>query len=203
MTLEAAQRMLHGAGIDLALTAVQYETIHHFLKLRSAWNKTHNLTGPAADKDPWNLDVCDAAALNQIFRPGLRLYDVGSGSGVPGLIFAILRSDVEVHLVEPLTKRVAFLKTVRTKLNLKNIKVYRERWPIEGDEPCQVVSRAVVPPEDWPSLANSDNSVRAIYRYLARQRSPFNQPDFELDGALDYRRSAGESLRIERWQRTK
>ena len=70
MTLDDFQRMLSNAGIDLKLMVHQHEKIAQFLSLRSEWNKTHNLSGPAADKDPWNLDVCDAAALNQVYRTG-------------------------------------------------------------------------------------------------------------------------------------
>ena len=202
MTLDDFQRMLSNAGIDLKLMVHQHEKIAQFLSLRSEWNKTHNLSGPAADKDPWNLDVCDAAALNQVYRTGSPLYDVGSGSGVPGLIFGILRPEVDVQLVEPLTKRVAFLKTAARKLSLDNIKVHRTRWPIESREAGQVVSRAVVSPETWPGRANSHSSIQSIYRYLARQRPPFEQGNFELTDALDYQRAGGESLRIERWDRT-
>lgn len=202
MILSRAEQMLNEAGIEISLSSEQHSAIQDFLIIRSSWNKTHNLIGPAADKDPWNMDVSDAAALSQIYKTGLNLYDVGSGSGVPGLIFGILRPEVSVHVVEPLTKRVAFLKTVITKLGLENIKVHRKRWPLMGEEPCQVVSRAVVSPETWPALANSRPSVQRIYRYLARNRAAFDQEHFQLATALDYRRSGGESLRIERWDRT-
>ena len=138
--------------------------------------------------------MCATAALNQVYRTGSPLYDVGSGSGVPGLIFGILRPEVDVQLVEPLTKRVAFLKTAARKLSLDNIKVHRTRWPIESSEAGQVVSRAVIA----RNLLGLRIRIHPFNRFIDiwQDNGPFEQGNFELTDALDCQRAGGESLRI-------
>ena len=192
MTLDDFQRMLSNAGIDLKLMVHQHEKIARF-SASSEWVKFLYRVLRQGPLEPrcvrcrraesgvqnwWSTTtwVLEAAYLD---------------------IFGILRPEVDVQLVEPLTKRVAFLKTAARKLSLDNIKVHRTRWPIESSEAGQVVSRAVVSPETWPGLANSHSSIQSIYRYLARQRPPFEQGNFELL-CPGYQRAGGESLRIER-----
>jgi 16S rRNA (guanine527-N7)-methyltransferase len=51
------------------------------------------------------------AKINLI-SPGQSLYDLGSGGGFPGMVLAIVRPDIEVHLVESDAKKCAFLQTV-------------------------------------------------------------------------------------------
>ena len=179
------------------------QRLNAFFELRLTWSKTHNLSGPKARKEPWNIDVTDAIALDEVLIEGLRLIDVGSGSGVPGLILSILRPHQPITLVEPLSKRVAFLKTAIHRMNLKAVLVQRERWPMPLTGPCQVVSRAVVSPEAWPDLANASEHVQAIHRYLAMNRPVFSAEPFTLGASIDYRRSNEESLRIERWDRNR
>ena len=67
--------------------------------------------------------------------------------------------------------------------------------------PAQVVSRAVVSPEDWPGLAaEGGEHVVAILRYLAAQRPPVRVPGFEEAAHHDYAVD-GASRRVERWDR--
>jgi 16S rRNA (guanine527-N7)-methyltransferase len=53
--------------------------------------------------------------------------DVGSGAGLPGLAIAIARPDLELHLVEPLERRVIWLNEVVSDLGLTNTTVHRAR----------------------------------------------------------------------------
>ena len=201
MSLEKAQSILRRSGLTTRLTILQVERIAEFLALRLDWHRTHNLMGPKAADRPWEIDVCDAVALLEVYDADLPLYDVGSGSGVPGLILALLCPDIDVRLVEPISKRAAFLKTAIHRLNLDGVSVERTRWPVATIEECQVVSRAVVSPETWPRLACSGPEVTRIYRYLALNRPPFGEPGFVLERSCDYRRSDVDSLRLEQWVR--
>lgn len=102
------------------------------------WNTRHNLT---ALKTPAEVDtrliaeslrllpVIDefiAATAHPPDRP-LRLIDIGTGAGVPGLVLAIARPDLDVTLVEATGKKVAFLKHVITELGLKNVQAIHAR----------------------------------------------------------------------------
>lgn len=198
---EKAVKALQESGLNVSLTAETIERIEEFILMRSRWANTHNLSGPKAHKDPWLIDVNDALALGCVLKSAHPLFDVGSGSGVPGLLLKIIRPEIELVIVEPLAKRVAFLKTAVHKMKLDGVRVIRSRWPIGVTDKCEVVSRAVVSPKKWPSLANDSSCVCSIYRYLALDRPTFNTPGFELAGAIDYRRSADERLRVERWDR--
>lgn len=57
----------------------------------------------------------------------IELADLGSGAGLPGIVLAILRPDVEVLLVEPMARRTAFLAECAQALNLRNVHVRRGR----------------------------------------------------------------------------
>ena len=196
-----AQATLHHAGLTNTLTLVQYERLTTYLSLRKQWNRTHNLSGPKAIQNPWIIDIADGVALSELLRTDLPLYDVGTGSGIPGIVVAILHPALSIVLVEPLAKRVAFLKRVIFELKLNNVTVLRTHWPINSAPKCQVVSRAVVSPSQWPTLASGDAQVSTIYRYLAMERPAFGCDDFNLAKSRDYRRNDFEALRLERWDR--
>ena len=81
---------------------------------------------------------------------GVRIVDIGSGAGLPGIPLAIARPDLKVQLVEPLLRRTTFLKEVVEDLRLDNVEVIRGR----AEEPSVVqsvggadvvTSRAVAP----------------------------------------------------------
>ena len=94
------------------------------------------------------------------------LLDIGSGSGVPGLMVACLSPTQEIHLVEPIAKRCAFMKTVVYKSGLTAVKVHRGRWPdVAQDIVGGLPMRAVVSPNEWPRLA-VNHRCQASYRCL-------------------------------------
>jgi 16S rRNA G527 N7-methylase RsmG len=167
---------------DLPSWQPRFEMILQYLQLRAQWAKVHNVSGPQALADSTD-DVVDAFALCEILRRDLPLVDVGTGSGVPGMLLACLLPDLKIHLVEPLVKRTAFLNSVAYQLGLSSVKVWRERWPCLNKLPqadvsqgLQLVSRAVIAPDVWPTLACTEHT-QVIYQYLAQI-----QPDWEVKG---------------------
>ena len=181
------------AGID---------RIVKYLELRTQWAKIHNLSGPQALQDCRN-DVLDSFALYSVLRQDIPLVDVGTGSGVPGMILACLCPELEILLVEPLVKRTAFLNTCAHQLGLKQVKVFRDRWPcpsvIQGYSQLQLVSRAVISPEVWPVLADTGSTV-VIYQYLAMHRPEWALGGFEMKGEVSYDSTEANRL-IRRWER--
>ncbi len=80
--------------------------------------------------------------------------DIGSGAGLPALPIKILHPEIEMHLVEPRSKRYAFLGLVARELGLEKIQVHHCR--VESLElnqmPALVISKALMPFPDWLKL---------------------------------------------------
>jgi 16S rRNA (guanine527-N7)-methyltransferase len=210
MNAAELETALNTAGLSINVDAEALERIQAFLNLRARWSRTHNLAGPRAQTDPWRIDVVDSLAVAACIHPALPLVDVGAGSGTPGVLVAIAHPQLDVHLVEPLTKRIAFLRTAAHRLGLANLRIHRARWPLPSAQDVgltdafQVVSRAVVSPDDWPALAASGGKqVHSILRCLAAHRPAFTVSGFELDQAVDYDLGSSGARRIERWCRLK
>lgn len=107
------------------------------------WNKIHNLTG-AKDETTVNEFIYDAI-FPLSFLPKIKnLMDIGSGAGFPGMILAFGLPDVDVTLVEPLTKRASFLQFIKADLELNNVTIVKKR--VEEMKPRifdMITSRAV------------------------------------------------------------
>ena len=86
----------------------------------------------------------NCALVAPLLRPG-RVGDVGSGAGLPGLVLAMARPDVEVVLIEPMERRVDWLLSESAELGLSNVSVVRARAEeAKLERPLdQVTARAV------------------------------------------------------------
>jgi 16S rRNA (guanine527-N7)-methyltransferase len=84
------------------------------------------LIGPLEIPRLWNRHVLNSALLAPLLRPG-RVGDIGSGAGLPGLVLAIARPDVQLVLIEPMERRVDWLLRETAELGLDNVEVVRAR----------------------------------------------------------------------------
>jgi 16S rRNA (guanine527-N7)-methyltransferase len=85
------------------------------------------LIGPREVPRLWERHLVNCAVLAPELAAGERVADVGSGAGLPGLVVAILRRDLEVVLLEPLLRRTVFLEEMIASLALTNVTVRRAR----------------------------------------------------------------------------
>ena len=122
LVLDATNHALAQANLPDPLSNEAFERIVHYFARRKEWAVSHNLAGPKSLQDPM-IDLMDACALRDVLTPN-PLFDVGSGSGTPGLLLACIQPERTIILVEPLAKRTAFLKSVSYELNLRNVSVY-------------------------------------------------------------------------------
>ncbi|MDY5785681.1 16S rRNA (guanine(527)-N(7))-methyltransferase RsmG [Corynebacterium sp.] len=107
---------------------------------------TRGFIGPKEVDRLWSRHILNCAVLAEGFDEGLRLADIGSGAGLPGIPLAIARPDLEITLIEPLLKRSTYLGEVTAELGLDNVTVVRGR--AEEQKKGQfdaVTSRAVAP----------------------------------------------------------
>jgi 16S rRNA (guanine527-N7)-methyltransferase len=117
-----------------------------YVALLDKWNRTHNLT---AIRDPEQMvthHLLDSLAV-LAHLPGqerLRVLDIGSGGGLPGIPLAIAKRDWRVVLLDSNHKKAVFLRQAVIELDLANVEVCAER--VQDYEPYLlfdvVISRA-------------------------------------------------------------
>ena len=109
-----------------------------------AQGEERGLIGPLELPRIWTRHILNCAIVAPLLRPGT-VGDVGSGAGLPGLVLAIARPDVEFVLIEPMERRVAWLTEQVEELELTNVTVVRDRAEDVrlSDRLDQVTARAV------------------------------------------------------------
>lgn len=88
---------------------------------------SHGLVGPREAGRLWERHLVNCAAVGELLPEGASVADIGSGAGLPGLVLAVLRPDLDVHLVEPLLRRTTWLETAVAELELSNVTIHRGR----------------------------------------------------------------------------
>lgn len=84
------------------------------------------LIGPLEPPRLWSRHILNCVLVAPLLKPGV-VGDVGSGAGLPGLVLAIARPDVHLVLIEPMERRVDWLRSEATELGLENVSVLRSR----------------------------------------------------------------------------
>jgi 16S rRNA (guanine527-N7)-methyltransferase len=107
------------------------------------------LLGPRETERLWDRHLLNCAGVGDLIEDGQVVLDLGSGAGLPGLVLAILRPEVQVVLVEPLQRRATFLTEAVELLGLKNTLVRRSRAEdLHGTVLVDVVTARAVAPVD-------------------------------------------------------
>lgn len=120
-TLEQA---LQTHGIELAETARQ--PLRQWCELVWAANQHTNLTRHTNWNAVVSRDLVDVLALSSLLDEGLEILDIGSGGGVPGLLLAIVRPDLQVSVCESVGKKAKLLQEFVETLNLP-VSVFHDR----------------------------------------------------------------------------
>nr|WP_232328012.1 16S rRNA (guanine(527)-N(7))-methyltransferase RsmG [Kibdelosporangium sp. MJ126-NF4] len=106
-----------GAGSDRAT---------RFAELLAVHGVERGLIGPREVDRLWDRHLLNSVAIAECVPEGASVVDVGSGAGFPGIPLAIARPDLDVVLLEPMARRVAWLEEVAAKLDL-DVTVVRGR----------------------------------------------------------------------------
>ena len=159
VNLEAGLRS--GAqALGLALTDAQIQHLLDYAALIQKWNKVYNLT---ALRDPADmlthhlLDSLTAIAPLRRHTHGqpVRVLDVGSGGGLPGVVLAICMPELNVSCVDTVAKKAAFVQQVAVSLKLPNLRGLHARVESLTD-PYQVIcSRAFASLPDFVTWSRS------------------------------------------------
>ncbi len=142
--------------LGLQLNPRQLEQFHIYYQELVDWNRRVNLTritGYEGVQIKHFLDSLTVALVWQALTPsaGLRLIDVGTGAGIPGIPVKIVFPDIKLVVLDSVAKKAAFLHHLNHKLGLDDVEIvvgraekvaheaqYRERFDI-------VLSRGVAP----------------------------------------------------------
>ena len=68
--------------------------------------------GPREVDRIWDRHIANCAVVEELIPINSKVFDIGSGAGLPGLVLAIVRPDITIGLIEPLMRRSEFLKEV-------------------------------------------------------------------------------------------
>jgi 16S rRNA (guanine527-N7)-methyltransferase len=167
-------RVVEALGLTPAARVL--EALSTWVALVASWNARIDLTAARSDDELCDLMLADAAVLARHLPQGANVVDVGSGAGAPGLGVALLRPDLRLTLVEPLQKRVAFLRTVIGSVPLEGARpeVVRARGEDLADRaPFAVAtSRATLSPAAWLQLGAKLAPEGDVWVLLARDDPP-------------------------------
>ena len=99
--------------------------LERYVALLLKWNPKINLIGPATEADIWSRHIADSLQLLSFIPQSIaRLADFGSGGGLPGLVIAMCRPEIQIHLVEQDQRKAAFLREASAQLQLKNTVIH-------------------------------------------------------------------------------
>jgi 16S rRNA (guanine527-N7)-methyltransferase len=108
------------------------------------------LIGPREGERIWDRHIFNCLPVTQLLPEGTTLFDIGSGAGLPGIVIALARPDIQVTLIEPLERRVEFLKEATVGLS---IEVIRGRAQDVKKSAHYVTARAVAPLEKLKKMS--------------------------------------------------
>ncbi len=85
------------------------------------------LIGPREVPRLWRRHILNSAAVGSLLPASGTVADVGSGAGLPGIVLAIMRPDLEFDLIEPMERRADWLAEVIEALDLDNVTIHQVR----------------------------------------------------------------------------
>jgi 16S rRNA (guanine527-N7)-methyltransferase len=155
--IEALREPLRSGAIDLslALSESQIEQLLAYLALLAKWNAVYNLTAVRDPQQMLTQHLLDCMAALHAYVGATRVLDVGSGGGLPGLVLAIWAQQaapqMQVHLIDTVHKKTAFLTQVKAELALNNVQVHTGRVEqLKDDNKFDVItSRAFAELKDF------------------------------------------------------
>lgn len=173
------------ASLGLSLADEQTDALLGHLDLLRHWNATYNLTSVRDPAQMLTQHVIDCLAViaplrrvvaSQANHRAVRLLDVGSGGGLPGIVIAILEPGIEVTCVDTVGKKAAFIQQAAGELRLRNLRAQHARVESLKSEPFDVVtSRAFASLADFVQLTRQHLTPRGCWMAMKGKR-----PDDEL-----------------------
>ena len=147
-------------ALGLDLSTAQQQRLLDYMALIQKWNKVYNLTALRDPADMLSHHLLDSlTAIAPLMRhtqgQAIRVLDVGSGGGLPGVVLAICMPELDVNCVDTVAKKAAFVQQVAASLKLPNLRGIHARVESLTD-PYQVIcSRAFASLPDFVTWSRS------------------------------------------------
>jgi 16S rRNA (guanine527-N7)-methyltransferase len=145
----------------ITFTEERGDTFMAYLSELKKWNRAYNLTGLKTDEDIIIKHFLDSLLYLKALPNGpIKVADIGSGAGFPGIPVKIMRPEIEMYLIEPTGKKTAFLRHIIRHLHLNGIHVIEKRiedTKVSDDIPSPVdaaVTRALFDVRDFMKKAS-------------------------------------------------
>jgi 16S rRNA (guanine527-N7)-methyltransferase len=131
------------ASMSLALSDEVQQKLLAYMALLQKWNKVYNLTAVRDPLEMVTLHLLDSLSVLPYVN-SKNLLDVGSGGGLPGVVLAICKPELQVTTIDAVQKKVIFMRQVKGELGLDNLTPVHAR--VEDFKPVApfeiVISRA-------------------------------------------------------------
>lgn len=168
MSLNLAEGLGEGVrALGLTLSLGQQQHLLDYLALIQKWNKVYNLTALRDPADMLTHHLLDSLTAvvpltRHTHQQPVRVLDVGSGGGLPGVVLAICMPELSVTCVDTVAKKAAFVQQVAATLKLPNLRAVHARVESLTDSYELICSRAFASLPDfvtWSRAALADGGV--------------------------------------------
>ena len=115
--------------LGIETTKEKLDKLEKYFELLVEWNEKINLTAITNKEEVYLKHFYDSLTLIKSYdlNKNIKVCDVGTGAGFPGIVLKIFFDNIDITLVDALNKRINFLNLVIEELNLKNIKAIHQR----------------------------------------------------------------------------
>ena len=182
--------------LGLTLTATQRERLLAYMALIQRWTKVYNLTAVRNTGEMFTHHLLDCLAVVVPLRIGtgaagqgsLRVLDVGSGAGLPGVILAMLNPAWQVTCVDAVAKKAAFIRQAAVELGLANLHGVHGRVEATGTfktpEFDLITSRAFASIRDFTTLTRPLLAAGGQWAAMKANLSADEQAEIPQDVAM-------------------
>ncbi len=166
--------------LSLVLGDAQVGQLLDYLHLIQKWTKVYNLTAVRNPEEMLTHHLLDSLAVVMPLRrqvqalPAvdgeIRLLDVGSGAGLPGVVVAICFPEMVVHCVDTVAKKAAFVQQVAAQLRLPNLRGLHARVESLTDKYQIISSRAFASLIDFTNWSGAALAEQGVWMAMKGRR---------------------------------
>lgn len=170
-------------ALGLSLSDAQVAQLLAYLALLQKWGRVYNLTAVREPAEMLTHHLLDSLAVipplrrhaEALGQPALRVLDVGSGAGLPGVVIAVCCPDMAVTCVDTVAKKAAFVQQAAGALSLDNLAGRHARVETLHEPFDIIASRAFASLADFISWSRGALAEQGVWLAMKGKR-----PDDEI-----------------------